>query len=299
LIRRAFTLIELLVVIAIIAILAAILFPVFAQAKESAKSSVCLSNNKQIAISALLYAGDFDDAITPWEIAYRRNVTGPLNPHTAATLDGQIDGLWTETIQPYMKSKGLLFCPSTALGTIQKAMDDAACDGNGAVGSGSIGAGVWPPLAWPRTTTMGWKDNMASHYSLPWNLWGNVTVQNGVDLCNTTGTNPYAHYPGGGWYSDFPTGTANRESHFSLVPTTAVVEPARIALAGDAGTYLYPATSRSGILFGCERRFRHKGTGANYAFIDSHANYLPNNPERFLGTAANGCLYEKYFSYDR
>ncbi|MBN9501035.1 MAG: prepilin-type N-terminal cleavage/methylation domain-containing protein [Armatimonadetes bacterium] len=59
--RGAFTLIELLVVIAIIAILAAILFPVFAQAKRAAKQSVTLSNIKQVALGARMYAGDYDD----------------------------------------------------------------------------------------------------------------------------------------------------------------------------------------------------------------------------------------------
>src|SRR5471032_1528852 len=59
--RKAFTLIELLVVIAIIAILAAILFPVFAQAKLAAKKTVDLSNLKEISLGAIMYAGDYDD----------------------------------------------------------------------------------------------------------------------------------------------------------------------------------------------------------------------------------------------
>ncbi len=58
---KAFTLIELLVVIAIIAILAAILFPVFAQAKEAAKKTLDLSNNKQIALAVQMYGGDNED----------------------------------------------------------------------------------------------------------------------------------------------------------------------------------------------------------------------------------------------
>lgn len=61
--RRAFTLIELLVVIAIIAILAAILFPVFAQAKEAAKQTQCVSNTKQTALAAMMYATDYDDVL--------------------------------------------------------------------------------------------------------------------------------------------------------------------------------------------------------------------------------------------
>ncbi|NUQ71226.1 MAG: prepilin-type N-terminal cleavage/methylation domain-containing protein, partial [Chthonomonadales bacterium] len=64
--KNGFTLIELLVVIAIIAILAAILFPVFAQAREKARTISCLSNAKQMGTAIMMYAQDFEEAIVPW-----------------------------------------------------------------------------------------------------------------------------------------------------------------------------------------------------------------------------------------
>ena len=84
---RGFTLIELLVVIAIIAILAAILFPVFAQARESARQATCISNMKQIGLGLLMYAGDYDEML-PWAAS---NITTPDN------------FAWYQNIEPYLK----------------------------------------------------------------------------------------------------------------------------------------------------------------------------------------------------
>src|SRR5216110_775224 len=87
--RRAFTLIELLVVIAIIAILAAILFPVFAQAREQARKTACLSGQKQNGLSAMMYAQDYDEVyvqVCDWNQRYPPwnhipNWTGLLQPY--------------------------------------------------------------------------------------------------------------------------------------------------------------------------------------------------------------------------
>ena len=70
--RSAFTLIELLVVIAIIAILAAILFPVFAQAREAARQTSCLSNTKQFAVATIMYVQDYDETY-PMAYYYKNN----------------------------------------------------------------------------------------------------------------------------------------------------------------------------------------------------------------------------------
>ncbi|MBS1708672.1 MAG: prepilin-type N-terminal cleavage/methylation domain-containing protein [Armatimonadetes bacterium] len=115
--RRAFTLIELLVVIAIIAILAAILFPVFAQAKEAAKKTQSLSNVKQTALSILIYTGDHDDNFPD---AYGHDTDGTTlyyvyNGYPAgwddAAYEQRDSTAWGNSIQPYMKNSQLLEIP--------------------------------------------------------------------------------------------------------------------------------------------------------------------------------------------
>jgi len=112
--RRGFTLIELLVVIAIIAILAAMLFPVFAQAKEAAKKSQCLSNQDQISLAGLMYANDYDDILpeTGWD--------GPCSSATPgangyyAVGDQYFSGVFSFPIAsaPYIKNWEIFKCPS-------------------------------------------------------------------------------------------------------------------------------------------------------------------------------------------
>lgn len=101
--RRGFTLIELLVVIAIIAILAAILFPVFARAKAKANQTRCMSNLKQLGLAMLAYATDYDTYLPAWA----DTETKP-SPESAAFT-------WDEALEPYMKNQQILYCSENPL----------------------------------------------------------------------------------------------------------------------------------------------------------------------------------------
>lgn len=107
--NRGFTLIELLVVIAIIAILAAILFPVFAQARDKARAASCLSNEKQIGLGLMMYTQDYDETY-PTAYMYKNN--------TATTNGGSAGGYihYSAMVQPYIKSDKIWVCPSDKLG---------------------------------------------------------------------------------------------------------------------------------------------------------------------------------------
>ena len=95
--KKGFTLIELLVVIAIIAILAAILFPVFAKAREKAKQTACLSNMKQLMTAVIMYTSDHDDRICSTTSPPGKNIW------------------WYMAVEPYLKNENILNCTSTLL----------------------------------------------------------------------------------------------------------------------------------------------------------------------------------------
>src|SRR5947199_8397300 len=98
--QRGFTLIELLVVIAIIAILAALLFPVFAQAREKARQTSCLSNLRQIGTGMTMYAEDNDGVFSP---VVARSSRQDRNYYLMS---------WMRLIEPYTKNRGVYVCPS-------------------------------------------------------------------------------------------------------------------------------------------------------------------------------------------
>ncbi len=204
--QRAFTLIELLVVIAIIAILAAILFPVFAQAKRAAKTTVALSDAKQMGLAQIMYTNDYDDAISPVI---------------------EFDNAWnfypfTFLQQPYMKSWGILLDPTGP--TIASSI---VSGGGGGEALALYGLWGMPPR---QAATNGSFSNYTFGTSpLGAQMTGGATwVYDGIGgVANTT--------PGAGAWS---AQGYNQGSTPSLT-TTAIANPADQVLMSQAANYDY------------------------------------------------------------
>jgi len=124
--KPAFTLIELLVVIAIISILAAILFPVFARARENARRSSCMSNMKQIGLGLMQYTQDNDEHYPPpsmcdgsstctAKVTDTSKPGGAFRTYINSTTDHWFT--WMDSIDPYVKSTQIFVCPSSPIGT--------------------------------------------------------------------------------------------------------------------------------------------------------------------------------------
>jgi len=136
--RRGFTLIELLVVIAIIAILAAILFPVFARAREKARQSSCTSNMKQLALGFIMYKQDYDEMLP--------NVIGSAGVYGWFAVGYPYSWHWPNATQPYIKNTQLLRCPTSTERTVFPTTSTVAISYsfNGVLGNCSDAAIVAP-----------------------------------------------------------------------------------------------------------------------------------------------------------
>jgi prepilin-type N-terminal cleavage/methylation domain-containing protein/prepilin-type processing-associated H-X9-DG protein len=254
---RGFTLIELLVVIAVIAILAAILFPVFAQAREKARAATCISNLKQMGLAITMYAQDYDETIVPWAVQFE------VEP---ASVEGSV---WPDLLQPYIKNgggltaRGVFVCPSWSLGKFRQGSDALDCNG----------PGVFDPYLPPEYTF--------AYYAIP----RPMPVMYG----DGTRENPFVQLPGSGPYLD-----ENWELQYTTTSIAAIQRPAETQLVADGLTwysnYTWVMTQS------CEGMEIHPG-GGNFLFADGHAKKINGNPRNHLSQTASGAWYMTYFTY--
>ena len=277
--QNAFTLIELLVVIAIIAILAAILFPVFAQAREAARTTSCLSNTKQMDLAQLMYAQDWDETVVPMRSCPHATWSG--NPPVCPTALSEAPYEWPTLLQPYIKNYNIFWCPSFSESEFAKGMDQHDCDGdvNSTPGSGS---GGWiPPLA--TAPNLGGGPGYVAKMGMAFALSGGD---------GKTPATAYYNFPGSGW-----TNTSSGYA-YSAETFAAIVQPARITNMGDGVTVYLSSADAIGSTFGCESRYIHKGaTGQNFAFMDGHSKFIQGNIQDYI-TDDNGFYYWTYLTYD-
>ena len=119
--QKGFTLIELLIVIAIIALLAAILFPVFARARENARRSSCQSNLKQIGLGVIQYLQDNDGRFSRVDVAYYAPYPDGMGDETKQCYSGgNCNYRWQEFLRPYVKSMQIMLCPSRTSNTVYR-----------------------------------------------------------------------------------------------------------------------------------------------------------------------------------
>jgi prepilin-type N-terminal cleavage/methylation domain-containing protein/prepilin-type processing-associated H-X9-DG protein len=272
--KRAFTLIELLVVIAIIAILAAILFPVFAQAKEAAKKTACLSNEKQLGIAAGMYMIDNDGALFHHHEQWVLD-DGTLTEELPATTVGckgggfgnsQAEKPWAVFFQPYMKSRALLFCPSDG-GIRSKKLATNIEEYNGGTNDAGSECGVAPNGENCLAQTNGWTmwsyllNSIFTHKSCRYakeGVLGGFASESMLTSLSDPNIVMFSERNSEGF--------ADPSSGFHYVP-----QDDYDTWSGEAALVRWGSGSRPNE--GWIKWDRHNG-GANYVYADTHAKYM-------------------------
>ncbi len=238
-IKRAFTLIELLVVIAIIAILAAILFPVFAQARESARTISCLSNVKQISLGITMYVQDYDERFPMWintaASGQGDDVSNPLYNKTDPDGSGYTYRMtgWDKMVAPYLKNRQIFHCP------------DTFGPGNDWSNTGKDNTD------WTGTTNYAMNARLAGH---AWNSW---TVPAKLSSVQWPAMAILVAEDG----SQTSTGAITADNNNDGAGEWGWSGDQKQALIADAGPNTVPGP-----------RVHHKG-GSNYGFVDGHAKW--------------------------
>jgi prepilin-type N-terminal cleavage/methylation domain-containing protein/prepilin-type processing-associated H-X9-DG protein len=259
--RPGFTLIELLVVIAIIAILAAILFPVFAQAREKARQASCSSNLKQIGLAVLMYAQDYDETL----------------PFAAVNPPGVPLIMWYDLVEPYVKSgtAGTINAVAGAAG--RRAAPFWVCPSFGAQSLPSA-AGDPTPVAFPAAQldpAMSYvaNGNIIPMFHMAFGMWfpGKISAlplmqapASVVMVAHGRGTRPAI--AGDDWFS----GCVNDETGYPPTGNPAI---------GNASVY-------------CAARYQHGG-GSIYLLADGHVKWFAGPPSSWRAPSSTGVAYRK------
>ena len=267
--KSAFTLIELLVVIAIIAILAAILFPVFAQAREKARTISCLSNTKNIGLAILMYGQDYDETVVPWFVR-----TGQPRDNFRHDLNS-----WVQLLQPYIKNgapifptdpnfngvppTGMMSCPS--FNAANKSMSAASpdCDNDPIT--------AYYPAMW---------------YHAHFGIGFGAAAKCEAGCAAGTQSDPYYYFAG-----------SDVRVHVMAFPE--INRPAETAIVTDGMTGVINNGSHSfGTTMGCEAAQSHSG-GGNITWMDGHSKWIARNNERYLSQGTDGIWYKRFYMVDR
>jgi prepilin-type N-terminal cleavage/methylation domain-containing protein/prepilin-type processing-associated H-X9-DG protein len=236
-----FTLIELLVVIAIIAILAAILFPVFAQAREKARAITCLSNQNQIGLAMIQYEQDNNETFVPI-----------INPDNGNGQPGNPVG-WADIIQPYLKDTAVLHCPDDSVPPSQDPAQEPFPPYFSQTNSPNQGAIGSAYTSYFYNALMGTQPLNGAFYPRNYNA-GGMAIAQVLNPAETIVT-------GDGDASNAGDGFPYSYSFYC----TARIDNKTTDVCGDNPGQYAALSSTADI--------RHQG-GANYSFADGHAKYV-------------------------
>jgi prepilin-type N-terminal cleavage/methylation domain-containing protein len=270
-----FTLIELLVVIAVIAILAGIMFPLFAQIRERARTTRCLGNVRNIQMAHLMYAQDFDEILPPYVL--RR-----CPPEETYPGQGPLDVvLFTEYLQPYVKDRQVFFCPSAT------AEEDPR-------------RRLWG-VNYSRTVRVAdyalatWGPNGTGTQRSPYWRWPGTVISS-------------AHLPGGGCGDPLPACDAESPPCIDLMPLARLVRPAETISYRDGDTSIAPPLwisytgfarhDKAGSVAGRLPAEWNPESGIVVGFIDGHSKFMRLKDAHAV-VNDNGFWRYQYISADR